>query len=259
MNTLLAAASARLAVRADHLRSLHEAGNPLVLVNVWDAASARRVESAGARALATSSRAIAESLGVPDDNTMGPELAFDAVRRIATAASVPVTADLEAGYGLAAEELVDGLLAAGAVGCNLEDSDHTRPGELVGADLAAERLAAVRSTGSETGVDIVLNARIDVLLTDLARDPHAAFDEMLHRAHLYAAAGADCVYPIGLTDPDVATRLVRALPVAVNANLAPSTTVADLAAVGVKRISVGPVAHAVAMDALSRRAGELLG
>ena len=258
MNTLLAAASARLAARADHLRSLHQAGNPLVLVNVWDAASGRRVESAGARALATSSRAIAESLGVPDDNTMGPELAFDAVRRIAADASVPVTADLEAGYGLAAEELVDRLLAAGAVGCNLEDSDHTRPGELVDAEVAAERLAAVRSAASGAGVDIVLNARIDVLLTSLAADPRAALDEILRRARQYAEAGADCVYPIGLTDPDVAARVASELPVAVNANLAPSTTVAGLAAAGVRRISVGPMAHAIAMDALSRRAGELL-
>ena len=129
----------------------------------------------------------------------------------------------------------------------------------LGADVAAERLAAVRSAASEAGVDIVLNARIDVLLTGLAADPHAAFDEILRRAQLYAAAGADCVYPIGLTDPDVAARLARALPVAVNANLAASTTVADLAAAGVQRISVGPMAHAIAMDALSRRAAELLG
>ena len=115
------------------------------------------------------------------------------------------------------------------------------------------------SAANEAGVDIVLNARIDVLLTGLAADPRAAFDEILRRAHRYAEAGADCVYPIRLTDPDVAAQLARALPVAVNANLAPSTTVADLAAAGVKRISVGPMAHAVAMDALSRRAGELLG
>ena len=105
-----------LAPLAAHLRALHRPGDPLVLVNVWDVASAREVAAAGAAALGTSSAAIAASLVLPDDNTSDPETVFSAIRRIAAGAAVPVTADLERGYGLDGAALVDGLLAAGAVG-----------------------------------------------------------------------------------------------------------------------------------------------
>lgn len=254
MNTLLDADV--LTARAEQLRSLHRVGDPLVLVNVWDAASARRVEAAGARALATSSAAIAASLGVPDDNTMDPALAFQAVRRVAADAVVPVTADLEGGYRLSADDLVAGLLAAGAVGCNLEDSDHARPGHLLDAEAAADRLAGVRSAAQRAGVGIVLNARIDTFIH--ISDAAAAVDETLRRARLYLEAGADCVYPIRVADAALATTLARELTGALNTNLGPSTTVAELAAAGVSRISLGPTAHGLAMAELGRRAEELL-
>ena len=159
----------RLATDAALLRALHQIGDPLVLVNVWDAESARRVERSGGRAVATSSAAVAASLGLADGNTMPPAAAFDALGRIAAAVAVPVTADLESGYGLSADELVDRLLAAGGVGLNLEDSDHGRPGELIEAAAAAERLAAVRESATNSGVDVVVNARVDTYLHRGAR------------------------------------------------------------------------------------------
>ena len=258
MNTSVATDAPALARAADRLRSLHRRGEPLVLVNVWDAASARRVEAAGARALATSSAAIAAALGVPDDDTMGPELAFGAVRRIAAGASVPVTADVEAGYGLSAADLVEELLGAGAVGCNLEDSDHSRPGRLIDADAAAGRLADVRREARRAGVDIVLNARIDTFFHGGASDPEALVDETVRRARLYLAAGADVVFPVRVADPATAAQLVAALDAHVNVGLGPSTTVAEMAAAGVSRISLGPGPHARAMAELDRQAEQLL-
>src|SRR5258708_35380541 len=152
-----------LVARAARLRELHKAGDPLVLVNAWDVASAEHVVASGGRAIATSSAAIAASLGLPD--TAGHVDAFLAVvPAIAAAVDVPVTADLFDGYGLEAGELVDRLLATGAVGCNLEDSDHAPPGRVLGPSVAANRLAGVRTAAERVGGDIVINAPIDSFL-----------------------------------------------------------------------------------------------
>jgi len=239
------------------LRALHVPGDPLVLVNAWDVASAREVVAAGGRAVGTSSAAIASSLGESDDNTMPVALAFGAIERIASAVPVPVTADVEAGYDLGARELVDALLAAGAVGCNLEDSDHRRPGALVDAEVMATRLAGVRAAAREAGVDIVVNARIDALVR-LDGDRSAALAEVVRRGRRYAEAGADCVFPIGVGDPATAQQLVDQLDVPVNVGLAPGVVVAQMAAVGASRVSVGPTFQRRAMADLRQRAGELL-
>jgi len=243
----------------DILRALHVPGDPLVLVNAWDVASAREVEAAGAAAVATSSAAIAASLGLPDDNSSDPDTVFAAIGRIAAATSLPVTADVEGGYGLDGMTLVERLLAAGAAGCNIEDSDHRRPGSLVDPEAQAERLAGIRSAARHRGVDVVLNARIDVLFHRPDDDPAALLDEVLARARLYVEAGADCVYPIRLATPALVERLVAELGAPVNANLGPATTVKDLAAAGASRISIGPMAHRQAMSALATHARTLLG
>lgn len=244
-----------LASTAGLLRSLHRRGDPLVLVNAWDAASARHVEAAGGRAIGTTSAAIAASLGLPDDRSTPVEAVFAAVGRIADAVEVPVTADLLDGYGIDPDELVARLLAAGAVGCNLEDSDHGRPGGQVHPDVLAERIAAVRTAGRRAGVEVVVNARID---TYLHHGPDATAD-VLARARRYLDAGADCVYPLRLTDPGTVAHLVERLDAAVNANIAGGATVADLAAAGASRISIGPRAFHTALAALDRLAADLLG
>jgi 2-methylisocitrate lyase-like PEP mutase family enzyme len=248
-----------LAALAHRLRALHRPGDPLVLVNVWDAASARRVDAAGAAALGTSSAAIAAALGVADDNSMDPALAFDAVRRVADASPLPVTADLEAGYGLPAAELIERLLAAGSVGCNLEDSDHDRPGALVDADVFADRLADVRRAAQAAGVDVVINARIDVVLHTPTTDQRSLVAETLRRARRYLDAGADCAYPIGLVDVGALAELAQQLDGRVNGNVGPSTNVDAVAAAGVSRISVGPQAQRRVMEALGDYAAEVLG
>jgi 2-methylisocitrate lyase-like PEP mutase family enzyme len=243
-----------LTAAADSLRSLHRRADPVVLVNAWDVASAKRVAAAGATAVATSSAAMAATLGVTDDRSTPIELMFDAITRIAAAVDVPVSADLLDGYGLDGADLVDRLLAAGAVGCNLEDSDHEHPGSLVDADTAAARISAVRAAAARAGVDIVINARIDSYI-------HAgpgATPDVVARGRRYLDAGADCVYPVRLSEPRVAREVVEQLDAHVNANVAGDTTIADLAASGVSRISIGPMAFQATLDKLSQVAAELL-
>ncbi len=245
-----------LSLNADRLRSLHVPGEPLVLVNAWDVASAREVVAAGGSAIGTSSAAISASLGEPDNNTLALSLVFGTIERIASAVPVPVTADLEAGYDLGGSELVGALLAAGAVGCNLEDTDH-RAGGLLDADVMAARLTAVRSAARNAGVDVVVNARIDALV-HLGGDRPAALAEIVRRARRYVEAGADCVFPIGVADPATAEQLVNELAVPVNVGLAPAVTVAQMAAAGASRVSVGPTFQRRAMAELRQRASELL-
>jgi 2-methylisocitrate lyase-like PEP mutase family enzyme len=246
-----------LVALADQLRSLHRPGDPLVLVNAWDAGSARTLAGAGARVIATSSAAVAAALGEPDDDCMDVDLAFDVIRRISAATSVPVTADVEAGYGLEPDELIGRLIAAGAVGCNIEDSDHRRPGEQVAPDRFADRIASVREAAEEVGVPVVLNARIDTFI--LGASGPAAVDDVLTRGRRYLAAGADCVYPIRLVDPAVVAQLAGALGGPLNANVAPGAVIGDVARAGAARISFGPMGQRVAMERLGAFAAEALG
>ncbi|MFJ4838466.1 isocitrate lyase/phosphoenolpyruvate mutase family protein [Streptomyces sp. NPDC088746] len=236
-------------------RALHHGrppGDPLVLPGPWDAASARVFEEAGFPALATPSAGVAASLGHADGETPADEM-FAAVARIARAVSVPVSADVEAGYGLAPDELVGRLLEAGVVGCNLEDSVD---GVLVEPRRQADRLAEVRAAA---GGRLFVNARID---TYIHGDP-AATDvvaDTVARARLYAEAGADCVYPI-MAPPDTLPALAAAVPVPLNALGAPDGRAATrrLGELGAARITFGPQLQRRAADAVRDLAGRLLG
>jgi 2-methylisocitrate lyase-like PEP mutase family enzyme len=229
---------ADLAAKAERLRAMHEGPEPLVLPNAWDVASALAVERAGARAIASTSSGAAATLGYPDGEAIPADEMLWLVSRIAESVSVPVTADLEGGYGLPAEELVDQLLAAGAVGLNLEDTDRGSGG-LVPADAQADRIAAVRRAADETGTGIVINARIDTFLRG-GGSLGDGLEDATARARAYLAAGADCVYPITLDDPDAIGRLVQAVDAPVNILLRPgSPSVARLRELGVRRVSVG--------------------
>lgn len=241
---------ATLAAAAEVLRALHVPGRPLVLPNAWDAASARAVEAAGFPAVATTSAALVASLGFDDGEAAPPDAVFAAVARIAGAVSVPVTADLEAGYGLGADELVARLLAAGAVGFNIEDTDH-RGGGLVAADAQAGRIAALREAARTLGVPVVINARVDVF--ELEPGPAGErVAEAVRRGRLYLAAGADCVYPIMAAEEADLAGLVRGIPGPVNVYARPEApSLARLAELGVARVSYGPWIHRLAMRAAS--------
>ncbi|MEA3077266.1 MAG: hypothetical protein QOF60_2174 [Actinomycetota bacterium] len=228
---------------AERLRQLHRGPDLLVLPNAWDAASARAVEAAGFPVVATSSHAVAAALGFDDHNSMPADEAFAAVARVARAVGVPVTADIEAGYGLAPAELVERLVAAGAVGCNLEDTDHATGG-LVDTARQADFLAAVRDACRAAGVDIVLNARVDATAD--------AIDDGIERALAYVAAGADCVYPIRLADEASIARFVSAVGAPVNIMVSPSAPpLATLHRLGVARASLAGGLFRVAQKAIA--------
>jgi 2-methylisocitrate lyase-like PEP mutase family enzyme len=237
----------RLAEHAERLRALHHREDLLVLPNVWDVASARLVAGLGYPAIATASAAVTASLGHEDDDCMPPEEMLAAVGRIAAAVDLPVTADVEAGYRLEPGDLVGRLLGAGAVGMNLEDTDHHGEGDFVAADAQAERLAAVKDAGRAAGVDVVLNARVDT--PDL--------DEALGRARLYADAGADCVYPINLAAGDIRD-FTAGVDLPVNVSVRPGfPTLNELHDLGVARVSFGPGLQRVALGAVERFLGRL--
>ena len=228
------AKSVRHDVTADaaKLRALHVPGEPLLLANIWDPVSARTVESSGMLAIATASAALAPVNGYEDEGRLPPDVAFSALRRISDAVSLPVTADLEDGYGLSPEELVERMANAGACGLNLEDTDH-KTGSLVPADRHAERIAAIKAAGRARGFDFVLNARVDVHVHN------GPLEEGLKRAQQYFNAGADCVYPILLSDVLAIPKYVALGPT--NMLCAPGgTPLNELARAGVARISVGP-------------------
>jgi 2-methylisocitrate lyase-like PEP mutase family enzyme len=206
------------------------------------------VVAAGFPAVATSSAAVARVLGSEDGEKMGPDIAFGAVAKIAAAVDVPVTADMEGGYGLFGAEFVERLLAAGAVGCNLEDTDHRSPAPLVDAEVQAERLAALKDAARAAGVDIVLNARVDTWARQVGT-PDEQLDEGVRRGRLYVEAGADCVYPITLGDEATIEALVRGVGAPVNILLRPGApSLSRLGALGVARVSMGSGLHRLAMD-----------
>lgn len=224
---------------AARLRDLHRPGDPLLLPNVWDAASAEIVQEAGFPALATASAAICAMLGYPDHEGAPADEMFAAAGRVIRAASVPVTVDAEAGYGLPPEELVERLLAIGAAGCNLED---TYAGKLAEPEKQAEYLAAVRAAAGDA---LVINARADTFIGGVA-DP---LDAAIARGRLYIEAGADCVYPI-TAPPDAVAALVKGIPGPVNVNVFPGSSLAEVAEAGAARVSFGPVPYMRALDAL---------
>jgi 2-methylisocitrate lyase-like PEP mutase family enzyme len=226
---------------AQTLRELHRPGRPLVLPNAWDRDSARAVESAGFAVVATSSAAMAESVGGHDGQVEGARM-LAAAAQVAAAVAVPVTADIERGYGMDPAELVQRLAATGAVGCNLEDSDPAT-GSLVDADEQADLLRAVRAAAVAAGVDLVVNARIDTLLHPYGSTTQQLAD-CVARARLYVAAGADCVYPFLLDDLAAVRSLVQRVDGPVNVLCTPRVqSLEGLAEAGVARISFGPALY----------------
>ncbi len=243
---------------ADRLRAMHAGPQPLILPNVWDPVSARAFADAGFVALATSSSAVAATLGYRDGETPKDEM-LAAVARIARSVNVPVTADIENGYGLAPAQLVQALADCGVAGCNLEDSDPvTRT--LTEPTQQAEYIAAVRG---HAGSGLVINARVDVYVRPRADraggtgSEDAVTADAVARGRAYLAAGADCIYPI-LAAPEVLSALVQRAGGPVNVMYRPGgPTLADLAALGVARITFGGGLHAQLGQALHDMAAAL--
>jgi 2-methylisocitrate lyase-like PEP mutase family enzyme len=242
--------------RAEVFAALHAPGDPLRLANAWDVASAVAIAEAGAKAIATTSAGVAWSLGVADGADLGLRRAAAAVARIASAVELPVSADIEAGYGPAPADVaatVTAVVEAGAVGVNLEDRVGA---SLFAADEQARRLEAARAAADRLGVRLWVNARTDLFLAAVgpAEERVAA---ALVRARTYADAGADSLFVPGLVDLDALAELAAGpLPVAVMVwPGAPS--VAELTAAGVVRISLGSAIAEAAYGLAARAATEL--
>jgi 2-methylisocitrate lyase-like PEP mutase family enzyme len=240
-----------IAEKAELLHSLHVPGDPLIVTNVWDAASARAVAAApGVRALATASHAISECRGVEDGEGLTVDEAVDAARIIAAAVTLPVSVDFERGYaadpdGVAAN--VRRLAEAGAAGLNLEDSlsgDTMRP-----LEEQVARIRAARAGGDAAGIPLAINARVDALRRG------ESFEQAVERANAYLAAGGDSAFVLGLATPELVERAVAEIdgPVAV-IGWHGYLPIAQLADLGVARISFGPGPQALAMTHLARAA-----
>jgi 2-methylisocitrate lyase-like PEP mutase family enzyme len=239
----------RLSDKAVALRDLHHQPNPLVFVNAWDGASARIVAAAGFPAIATTSAGVAYVDGLPDGQAISRDAMLAHVRVIAGVVDVPVTADLEGGYGPTVEDAVAtvrGAIASGAAGLNFVDS--VPGGTLLPTEAQSERIRAIRATGDALGVAFVINARTDVYHADGTDDEQ--FAETVARARAYLAAGADCIFVPFIDDEALIGRLAAAIPGPLNVLAgAASPDVATLARLGVKRISLGsgPAAHLLAV------------
>jgi 2-methylisocitrate lyase-like PEP mutase family enzyme len=242
------------AAKAETFRSLHVSGRPLVLFNIWDAGTAKAVASGGARALATGSWSVAAANGFADGERLPLDLAIDNLARIVRAADLPVTVDLESGYGETAGEVARSVaraIEAGAVGCNLEDS-FPRDGSLRDTGEQAERIAAARSAASDAGVAMFINARTDVFF----QEPAQAHDKAMVRAALvcariFAEAGADGLFVPRVIDETLIGHLVEASPLPVNIMVEENTpSLSRLAELGVARISHGPGPYLAMMKVL---------
>lgn len=231
--------------RATTLAALHDSGEVLVLPTVWDVWSAQVAVQAGFRALTVGSHPVADALGSADGESMDFAEYLSVVRRITDAVAVPVSADVESGYGLEPKELIERLLDAGAVGANIEDVVHSEGKRVRDRQEHADYIATARSAADDAGVPFVLNGRTDAvkLGTDVFPDPLA---EAVERVRLMEGAGARAVYPVGLTTAEQVSTLVSAVSVPVNVTAHPVTghgagTLSALTELGARRITFGPL------------------
>jgi 2-methylisocitrate lyase-like PEP mutase family enzyme len=243
-----------LAQRANTLLALHKPGDPVVLPTVWDAWSAALAVDAGFAALTVGSHPVADSIGKADGEGMSFDDLLARVAQITAKVDVPISVDVESGYGLPADELISGLLRVGAVGLNIEDTVHREDKRLRSSAEHAALVGALRSAAESAGVHVVINARTDLFLR---QDGDAAdrTDRAIARLREAAEAGADSLYPVGRHDPDTMRQLTSELPLPVNAIALPDQDdPASFGPLGVGRISFGPFLQ----GALTARANEIL-
>jgi len=233
---------AKQAEKAGRLRRLHVGPRILILANAWDVISARMVEDAGFPAVASTSAGVAAVLGYPDGQRTPRREMLEFVGRIARAVSVPVTADMEAGYCTTPTEMAEmarEVVAAGIVGLNLEDVTGDDESSQVEIGLQAEKIAAVREASAVAGVSLVINARTDIYLMPIG-PAETRFERTVERLRSYRNAGADCVFAPGIRDRETIGKLVRAVDAPLNILLQPGGPgVRELEQLGVARASIG--------------------
>ena len=251
----------RQAEKAERLRKLHHGRRILLLPNAWDVVSARLIEECGYPAIATSSAAVAFSLGYPDGQRISRDEMLDMAGRIARAVEVPVTADLEAGYGTTVKEMVEtakAAIAAGVVGMNLEDVTGDDESSFVDLPLQVEKIRAICETAKSLGVPFVLNARTDIYLMPIGPES-TRFERTVERLRAYRDAGASCLFAPCLYDRETIAKLVRAVEAPVNILANPACpSIAELEEIGVARLSAGSGVMRATMGLVRRIAKEML-
>ncbi|MFI4879456.1 MAG: isocitrate lyase/phosphoenolpyruvate mutase family protein [Steroidobacterales bacterium] len=252
-----------LKTRAEAFRALHVAGRPLVLFNVWDAGSAKAVAAAGASAIATGSWSVAAANGFTDGEQIPLDMALENLRRIVAATVLPVTVDLESGYGKSAVEVgrtIGRAIEAGAVGCNLEDS-FPESGKLRESTEQTLRIREVRRVAQAAGIPYFINARTDVFFQKPpAQHDESMLREAIERGRAYADAGADGLFAPGLMDRELIARLAAASSLPLNILVEEASPGIDvLTAAGVARVSHGPGPYLEAMKLLEERARAVMG
>ena len=246
------------AEKAERFRKLHAGPRILVLPNAWDVASARILEEAGYPAIATSSAGVAFALGYPDGQRISRDEMLQAVARIARGVRVPVTADMESGYGTTVKDMAEttkAVIAAGAIGMNLEDVTGDDESSHVALPLQVEKIRAIKETAASAGVPIVLNARTDIYLMPIG-EVSSRFERTVERLRAYHKAGADCVFAPGVSDRDTISRLVKAIGAPLNILIsAGCPSLAELEKLGVARVSAGSAVMRATLG-LVRRIGK---
>jgi 2-methylisocitrate lyase-like PEP mutase family enzyme len=247
--------------KAELLRKLHSGPRMLVLPNAWDVASARVLEELGYPAIATTSAGVAFSLGYPDGQRISRDEMLEVVARIARAVRVPVTADMESGYGITPKDMAEtakAIVAAGAVGLNFEDVIGDTESSQVETALQAGKIRALRETSASAGVPLVINARTDVYLMPIG--PEATrFERTVERLRAYRAAGADCVFAPGVKERPLIEKLVKAVAAPLNILVTPGCpSIPELEKLGVARASIGSGVMRSALGLVCRIGKELL-
>ena len=242
-------------------RQLHTR-RPLVLPNAWDAASARVIEAAGASAIATTSAAVSWSFGRRDGQKLRREEMLQVIGNIVKSVNVPVSADMESGYGNGSGEdvadTVQALIAMGVAGINIEDSPGREGQMLLSPDEQAERIRTARQAATSMGADFVINARTDLYLFQVG-DVKTRLSAVVERARLYQGAGADCMFVPGVIDRSTITKLVEAIEGPLNIMAMPGAPDAkQLGEIGVARVSVGPWIAQAALATAERAVRELI-
>ncbi|HYL86963.1 MAG TPA: isocitrate lyase/phosphoenolpyruvate mutase family protein [Candidatus Angelobacter sp.] len=249
------------AEKAEQFRKLHHGPLLLLLPNAWDVASARILEECGHPAIATTSAGIAYSLGYPDGQRISRDEMLAVTGRIAQAVNIPVTADLEAGYGTTVTDMMETVraaIAAGIIGMNLEDVTGDDESLLVDLPLQVEKIRAIRDTASALGVPFVLNARTDIYLMPVGPEG-TRFERTAERLRAYRKAGADCLFVPGVYDLETITKLVKAVDAPLNILATPACpSVAELEKIGVARLSSGSGIMRAAMGLVQRIGKEML-
>jgi 2-methylisocitrate lyase-like PEP mutase family enzyme len=249
------------ALKAEQLRKLHSGPKMLVLPNAWDVASARIVEDLGFPAIATTSAGIAATLGYPDGQKISRDEMLGVVARIAKAVHQPVTADVEAGYGVTVDDMthtVKAVVAAGAVGINLEDVTSSDESSQVDLALQLDKIRAIRKATESLGVPLVLNARTDIYLIPNG-PPESRFERTVERLRAYREAGADCLFAPGLRDAETIAKLVRALNGPLNILITTGApTLRELEKMGVARASAGSGVMRATLGLTRRIAKEMM-